>query len=216
MRLQEAPMSLRLDNRQHLFDRHFEPAVNPGRQFPQPARLRRLENQQVDDLLHPGRTHLGCRCDDDIALTRFVARPSATVATPVPYDSCRCAAQHGNTSLESRSAVGHMADLCLRLESKRKPASSSISLVRINVAASLVVPFPAPQVSPRSKTDRNRHAIPAATPRQMLLYWVWATNKQNLIASPTARWFHPDKARLPSRPGRRSPTPSRPLPSLSQ
>src|SRR5258708_20312563 len=101
MRLQEAPMSLRLDNRQHLFDRHFEPAVNPGRQFPQPARLRRLENQQVDDLLHPGRTHLGCRCEDDIALTRFVPTPSTSVAPPFPYNSFITTAHHTHTTLQT-------------------------------------------------------------------------------------------------------------------
>jgi len=40
--------------------------------------------------------------------------------------------------------------------------TASISLVRIKPTASLVVPFPAPQVCARSKTDRKRRAVPAA------------------------------------------------------
>jgi hypothetical protein len=51
MGLQETPMRLRFDHRQRLFDRNLEPAVQPQRQFPQRARLWRLEDEQIDDLL---------------------------------------------------------------------------------------------------------------------------------------------------------------------
>jgi hypothetical protein len=74
--------------------------------------------------------------------------------------------------------------------SKNEPAPRSISSVRINAAASLVVPFPVPQVAPRAKADGKRNAAPPTQPSLVVLHWVRGTSKQNLFANRTAGAFH--------------------------
>src|SRR5262249_61372054 len=88
-------MSLRLDDRQHLFNRSPETAIDPWGEFHQPARLRRLKDEQADNLLHPGGADLGRSSDDHIVLARFVTGPPTAVAGKIAYHPERFPTQHG-------------------------------------------------------------------------------------------------------------------------
>ena len=103
MRLQEAPVRLRLDHRQlHLLRRHAQ--VEPGRHLgDRRARPRPSKMQLRDDLLRPGRAGLGVGRDDDVVVAELRSRSRSWSRSDGCAARASCAASMAETG---RIALG--------------------------------------------------------------------------------------------------------------
>src|SRR5687768_4404602 len=97
MGLEEAPVALRLDLGEHDFDRLRQAAVDPWRDLHDRPGLRRLEDEQANDPLHPGRAALRISRDDDVVRTRPIRTPAPAVDDPGSIFAPRALDEHGDS-----------------------------------------------------------------------------------------------------------------------
>src|SRR5205085_7700134 len=87
-------MGIRFQHGDHRIDRYLVAAIDPGMDLHDRHRRRRLEDEQADDALRPGRAGFRKAGDDDITWPRLVTVPVLAVAHAIFDSPERSARKH--------------------------------------------------------------------------------------------------------------------------